>query len=827
MRVRLGRLWRATRLQRWRAALGFSALGAVVVAIECTGSPASGQSHGVKTPLGVSSGSASPSASANPEASERKMALEDFTPMLARPELAEASEMVEASRPAGAVLAVEKALAATPPSAGDVKRWQYLLGRLREQAGDLNGAAASYDLAAAEIWPLTDYAKLGSGRVLLRAGLHEKGLERLVSISPELPIIGETRLLVAEAADRLGRRTLAMEAWRSYLASDDAPRDWMKVALHLAEALVAEAAERKNDGATDGDVRPLLSEALRTARRVRLEAAAQPVTRSKGENLEDKALAALAPADRRRLEPLTGADELSLLRSLVEARQEKAALETAESLLQKLPPSERWGPVGCEAVVLRAKAYDLQRRRGKAADSLADAIIKCKGDDDRLARLLYLAGKYSSLDNRHAAAIRRFQDLEKKVPKHRLADDARLLAALSYMKLGDEARFTELLSAIAEDYPGGDMVLDGMFQLAMRRIEKDDWSGAASVLDRAARFVEGHDNERGTEFSGRERYFRARAWMETGEEARGYDELEAIVRELPLSYYMLHAYARLAERDGVRAAKAREEAIEKSSSEAFEFKHQPEFDQPAFARAMELLSQGEIERGKHEIAELGIAKRGAAPGILWGVALLYARAGAAKHSHGVARGLLTDWLARWPAGDWSKAWEIAFPRPFHRLVQIEAKRNDVPESLIYGVMREESAFDPNALSPANAHGLMQLMQGTAAMYSKRLGLPATPTALKRPSVNIAFGSRVLSSLTSRFKTNPLLAIPGYNAGPGRPVRWLKERPHVDFDVWVELIPFRETRRYTKRVLASRAAYAVLYEPETAEEAIRLPIKLER
>jgi len=140
-------------------------------------------------------------------------------------------------------------------------------------------------------------------------------------------------------------------------------------------------------------------------------------------------------------------------------------------------------------------------------------------------------------------------------------------------------------------------------------------------------------------------------------------------------------------------------------------------------------------------------------------------------------------------------------------------------------MREQSAFDPMAVSHADAYGLMQLIVPTAKMTAKPLGLPYDRRSLLRPSVNIALGASVLSRLIRRFSQNPLLALPGYNAGPGRPARWIKERPHFDFDVWVELIPFRETRRYTKRVLASRAAYAVLYEPDFAERAMTLPIQV--
>jgi soluble lytic murein transglycosylase len=122
---------------------------------------------------------------------------------------------------------------------------------------------------------------------------------------------------------------------------------------------------------------------------------------------------------------------------------------------------------------------------------------------------------------------------------------------------------------------------------------------------------------------------------------------------------------------------------------------------------------------------------------------------------------------------------------------------------------------------------MQIIEPTAKHYAKSIGLPHDPASLKKPHVSIALGARILSKLTKSFKQNPLLAIPGYNAGPGRPRRWLRERPDLDFDLWVELIPFRETRRYTKRVLASRAAYAYLYAPREAEHALMLPRRLSR
>jgi soluble lytic murein transglycosylase len=223
-----------------------------------------------------------------------------------------------------------------------------------------------------------------------------------------------------------------------------------------------------------------------------------------------------------------------------------------------------------------------------------------------------------------------------------------------------------------------------------------------------------------------------------------------------------------------------------------------------------------------ELDALGFRADGVGSEILWGIALLYERAGFSKLSAELTRRRLGELSGRWPVGDWARAWQIAYPRPYLDIVQREAARSGVEPALVYAVMREESAFDPEAVSPANAYGLMQLIVPTARIAAKSLNLPFGPQALKKPRVNVALGCRELGRLAALFDSNPLLAIPAYNAGPGNAARWMRERPSLDFDLWVERIPFNETRRYVKRVLSSRAVYAFLYEPETALARLTLP-----
>jgi soluble lytic murein transglycosylase len=297
------------------------------------------------------------------------------------------------------------------------------------------------------------------------------------------------------------------------------------------------------------------------------------------------------------------------------------------------------------------------------------------------------------------------------------------------------------------------------------------------------------------------------------------------VKDLPLSYYMLCAYSALAQVDAARARSALASALAAVSTGPVVVTNRPEFSGPGFARALELFGVGDLEDGARELDALGLADS-ARPELLWGLSKLYAEAGSVKLSHAAARRALSASPSSWPADAWVDAWKLAYPAPYHDIVEREAKRTALNPALVYAIMREESAFDPDAESPADAYGLMQLIIPTAKTMARPLGLPFDRNALKRPSVNVALGASVLAKYGAAFPENPLLSIPAYNAGPLNPRRWLRERPNADFDIWVELIPFVETRRYVKRVLSSRAAYAFLYRREDFESFATLPSKVQ-
>ena len=128
-------------------------------------------------------------------------------------------------------------------------------------------------------------------------------------------------------------------------------------------------------------------------------------------------------------------------------------------------------------------------------------------------------------------------------------------------------------------------------------------------------------------------------------------------------------------------------------------------------------------------------------------------------------------------------------------------------SLLYAVSRQEGALYPRAESPVGAPGLMQLMPGTAKETASKLGVPyRNPEQLFDPTLNVRLGSAYLKRLLDVYDGNRILATAAYNAGPGRVKRWREQSRNRPMDVWVESIPYKETRNYVQNVLSFDLIY---------------------
>lgn len=152
--------------------------------------------------------------------------------------------------------------------------------------------------------------------------------------------------------------------------------------------------------------------------------------------------------------------------------------------------------------------------------------------------------------------------------------------------------------------------------------------------------------------------------------------------------------------------------------------------------------------------------------------------------------------------------ELRYPTPYAPSVERAADRYGLDTTLIYSLMRQESAFWPRAHSRVGALGVMQLMPDTAKAAARRLGLPAPSTGrLLDPAENIRIGTAHLGELLQRYGGNAVYALAAYNAGHHRVVAWQPKEGAVPADVWIANIPFSETREYVQRILVYTRIYS--------------------
>jgi soluble lytic murein transglycosylase len=171
------------------------------------------------------------------------------------------------------------------------------------------------------------------------------------------------------------------------------------------------------------------------------------------------------------------------------------------------------------------------------------------------------------------------------------------------------------------------------------------------------------------------------------------------------------------------------------------------------------------------------------------------------------------------------AWRAAFPLPFELNLRSEAARNQLDPMLVAGLIRQESAFEPKAMSHAGAVGLMQVMPQTALKMAHQMRVHYARVRLTDPGYNLQLGSRYLANLLESFGA-PEAALAAYNAGEDHVADWTTNQNYLETAEFVESIPFTETREYVQVVIRNAQVYRQVYNPvaRANEEETHLSIE---
>lgn len=684
-----------------------------------------------------------------------------------------------------------------------------------------------------ELLATTPSKRFLAGVIAMRTNHFEEAFEFFESLDGELSVLDEYRWYYqAEVALQQGK---AHEAALAAAQVSSESRLYPDALFLLARALVEAGEEddraraeevlelylNRYSGRNDGPrARLLLGDVQRS--RDSIQAAAQTYLSLR----DDHPLRQEARQAERHLEALKG--------QLPEGLQQQISVESQDRILNRyrglynqhssdrviseLPAIlEGWnrGSEGrCEATFMVAHSYTKLRRHGDGTPWYDRVLSECRGTSFEI-RALYLGGRGRWNAGDRLGAMEIFERIWTEFPDHSFADDAMYFTGriLRSENRHEEARAR--LQEQVERYPDGDMAKDAHWLLVRRMFDEENYDDVVAYVDGLSETGEDDLYSRG-----RLHYFRARALemnRKGSEAAEGYVK---VIRTYPMTYYAFLALHRLARSQGAgegsgvdicaTAGPICEELLSGSrQGQAVQVPRALQRDR-GFDRGVTLLSLGLTDLARAEFSALR-SRHASAPEVLWALASLLDQAGAYPLSHDIARRHIPGWMESYPSEETRKRWEIAYPTPFKETVLEYARKRELNPALIFAIMREESGFNPRVESWANARGLLQLIEDTARRTAASDGLsPFSFEQLYDPSVNIRLGSAYMANLGSQAQGHPALIMAGYNAGFGVVSRWIEESGELPLDLFVEDIPFGQTRHYVKRVLMSYWIYSYLY-----------------
>lgn len=321
----------------------------------------------------------------------------------------------------------------------------------------------------------------------------------------------------------------------------------------------------------------------------------------------------------------------------------------------------------------------------------------------------------------------------------------------------------------------------------------------------------------------RARYWRGRAAELGGERELAQDHWQALVSRFPAGWYALLARNKLSDLTGSASRGAQSDKKRAAPANAFDAMGWDVPRDDPMATSLALYRLGEEARALEELSALH--GHGQLPGN--GRKLLAELLELSGDERMAARVLKHAAIPpTMPGDDPDVLYFDWYPLRFEEALGTAAANNNLPSSLLAGLVSVETRFNADVKSHAGAIGAAQLLETTGTAVGRKVfGKGFDKRTLRDPDVNLAVAARYLSDLLNRFKGHPALAVAAYNAGPAPVKRWLEARGDLELDAFVETIPFEQARRYVMRVLSDAEIYRRLYGLDG--RPISLPLSLEQ
>lgn len=659
-----------------------------------------------------------------------------------------------------------------------------LRGYLRLQAKDYNGALLALDEAViGRQSNLGDYALYYRAQALQGAGRIDETERTYVRLAETYPTSALARTATLQAAgSAMGRG--AYQAILNYVERLAAAKDG------TALKFKADALEKLG--------KP--EEAAATWRKIYLEAPQAP----EASDVANK-LAALGAAP-----AITGATA-QMMRAradkLYQANLWVIAGQAYEQLVRTFP------------MAADPEAYlrgGISNYKAKAYQQALNLLVNVRSRSTReQAEAIYYRGLCYRALRQDTQMLQALSDLRRIAPSSPQLGDLLFQIGKAY-ETSQPATAQTYYEQIFREAPQAESGDEAHFWRAWRAHEAKDYASSAKLLiEHIAEYGDVTDNR------GKAAFWGARDAERAGDRARALTMYKALLLRYGAGWYGYNSERHIAEltRMGVKEVPPAADPVLHRAAAKMQIN-------PPIVETMNPADEERLEKAKSlllinlapaALSELETARNRAAnsPRINLQIAQIYRARNENVSAVNVLKRAYPDYgqalLSEMPRA----AWDVFYPLGWWTTIQEEAKRNNIDPYLITGLIRQETIFNPSAVSRANAMGLMQLLPSTGRSVAKRysLGGGAISSAdLFNPILNIQLGTAYVAEQVRQFGRFEYVAA-AYNGGPSRVSRWLRELPAGDIEEWVDAIPLSETRAYVQGVYRNARQYKRLYDEQ--------------
>jgi soluble lytic murein transglycosylase len=453
--------------------------------------------------------------------------------------------------------------------------------------------------------------------------------------------------------------------------------------------------------------------------------------------------------------------------------------------------------------------------KGNSFRQAADLLARVRSGDPKIMSdaLYYYALANLSMSN-EPPALQALADLRRVPSGSSRAADLIYSLGRYHEKRGRESQAGTYYQQLIRQFPESENASEAHFWIAWRTHEAKDYGTSSRLLtEHIANYG------RVTENRGKAGFWAALDSERAGDKSRALTIYRAMLMRYGAGWYGLNSERRINSltSEGVQMKSIQTDLLLRRAVEGLQSINLPEeslkeSDRERVDKAEQLMRIAMHQSAMNELDEAR-AKAPNSPRINLRIAQIFRANGENVAAINALKRAYPDYGQTLPEEMSREAWDIFYPLKWWSNIKEEARRHGIDPYFVAGIIRQETVFDPQARSRANALGLMQLLPSTGqAVARQNIGRGITSNDLFSPVLNIQLGTAYVKELLGRFGRFEYVAA-AYNGGPTRVSRWLRELPAGEIEEWVESIPLSETRLYVQGVYRNARQYQRLYDEQ--------------